>query len=300
MKTYFFNVHKQEKCGPVGIDRTCCYGSPFLGRLNIGPIFGLLADVLSSGHGRGHALDLVPRGRTVRGMRDLLKHRNVGNVSPVTQRIVSSSTPGQQGVIVVLVRSVSTRLVRTFKGARELAPFLSDLCRRSLDFGRFCSSNVRAGRNVCSSLCSFPTVVGHGTVGKSIVPICSKLPAVLGRGNCRGSFFVARRSRCSGVGTFFHAGNFSSVCTRRGCPRRGIIGNFNIRSSFLFRCTLPILSERTRDNVPFFDMLLAVDGRPPCVVPKRFRPRDSGPRGRVMRCTSQYVHSFVARTTRHP
>lgn len=196
------------------------------------------------------------------------------------------NAPGHEGMILIFVRSVSTGLVKAFKSSGGLAPCLSDLCRRSLDFDRFCSSNVRAGRNVCSALCSFPTVVGQGTVGNSIVPICSKLPAMLRRGKCYGLFFVARRSRCSGVGTFLHAGNFSRVCTRRGCPSRGMIGDFNIRSSFVCRCTLPVLGRETKAKGPFFDMLLSVDGRPPCIVPPCFRPRDSILRRRVMRCTS--------------
>lgn len=286
VKLYLFKVQKHVKCGPVEMDRTCCYASPFLGRLKIGPIFGLLADALSSGHGRGHCLRLVPRRRTVAGVRDVLREGKVRNVSPVTHRIGYTTIPARGGIILVFVRSVSTGLVRRFKSAGGLAPFLSDLCLRSLDFSRFCSTNVRAGRKVCTALCSFPTVVGQGTVGKTIMPICSKLPAMLGSGNCQGLFFVARRSRCSGVGTFLHAGKFSRVCTRRGCPGSGIIGDFNMRSSFLCRCTLPVLGGETRRERPFFAMLLSVDGRPSCIVPGCFGPRDAGLRSRVIRCTS--------------
>lgn len=295
-----FGMRGRTGYNPIKVSAAYYCDNAVLNQLGINPAFCLMTSTLDDARPENRRLHLMNDQEAVRNVQAYLGRQGIAGVSPIARRIVPDGQPTRQNVVVVLMESMSAKLMGAFGNPDHLTPHLDSLYRHSLHFSNFYSAGNHTNCGIFSTLYGFPSILKRNAMKGTVVPRYEGLPTVLRQQGYRTLFFMTHESQYDNMNAFLRTNGFEEIYSQESYPRDKIANHFGVADDYLFSYALPVLRKRAQSGQPFFATLLTISNHPPYVIQPYFHPRHKEPEKAIVEYADWAVGEFMKAAAREP
>ncbi len=271
-----FGIRGRMGYNPIKVSAAYYCDDYFLNRLGVNAAFNLLNTYIDNNRRENRELNLMDGATAVRDIRrDMQQCSDDAFVtdSLSLQRHCKRDTSAVFGVdekpnvVIVLMESMSGKLMQTFGCEQKLTPFLDSLWNESLSFENFYSVGNHTNQGIYSTLYGFPTVLSRNAMKGTDIPTYYGMPNVFSEQGYQTAFYMTHESQYDNMNAFLRTNGFKHIRSQEDYPSDSIVNSFGVSDGFLVNYAL---KEFETIQQPFFSVLLTISNHPPYVVPDWF------------------------------
>lgn len=285
---------------PIKVSAAYFCTNPTLNNLGVNPMFCLLTSTLDEMRPENRTLHLMPEADALKKVQQLYKRQGLPGISPIAHEVRPQGKATGQNVVVVLMESLSAKLMTRFGNKQQLTPYLDSLYRQSLSFSNCYSAGNHTNHGLYATLYSFPSIMYRNAMKGSNIPHYSGLPTVLRDNGYSTLFFMTHESQYDNMNAFLRTNGYDEIYAQENYPRNRIANHFGVPDDFLFEYALPVLRRTAARNKPFMATLLTISNHPPYVVPKAFADPHLKPEEQIVRYADHCIRQFMEAASKEP
>ncbi len=285
---------------PIKVSAAYFCESPVLNNLGVNPVFNLLYSSLDALRPENQRLHLMPDDEALRATQQYLGRTGLPGISPIARKVQAEGECTRENVVVVLMESMSAKLLGCYGNTRGLTPCLDSLSQQALVFDNFYSAGIHTNHGIYATLYGFPAIMFRNAMKGSIIPRYSGLPTVLQREGYETLFFMTHESQYDNMNAFLRTNGFGQIHAQENYPKEKVVNHFGVADDFLFSYALPQLSAAAAKGNPFFATLLTISNHPPYIIPEAFRNPALSEEEQIVRYADHCIGAFMAAAAREP
>lgn len=296
----FLGIRGRLGYNPIKVSAAYFCTSPVLNNLGVNPMFALLNSTLDELRPENHTLHLMPMDEAVKNVQRFYNREGIKGISPLARRVEPTLPPTHQNVVVVLMESMSAKLMTRFGNANHLTPNLDSLYAHSLSFSNCYSAGNHTNHGLYATLYSFPSIMFRNAMKGTTIPTYTGLPSVLKQAGYSTMFFMTHESQYDNMNAFFRTNGYDEIYSQENYPRSKVVNHFGVPDDYLFSYALPVLRKKAMSGRPFFATLLTISNHPPYVVPARFQQKNLTAEQQIVRYADACIGDFMHRVSKEP
>lgn len=285
---------------PIKVSAAYFCTNPVLNNLGVNPMFCLLTSTLDDLRPENRTLHLMDNAQAVTRVQQFYGRKGINGISPIATRVSPKGEPLRRNVVIVLMESMSAKLMARFGNTKNLTPQLDSLYAHSLAFANCYSAGNHTNHGLYATLYSFPSIMFRNAMKGSNIPVYSGLPTVLKQNGYSTMFFMTHESQYDNMNAFLRTNGYDEVYAQENYPRSAVVNHFGVPDDFLFTYALPVLRRHAVSDRPFMATLLTISNHPPYVVPERFRTPDLEPEDQIVRYADDCIGRFMQAAAKEP
>lgn len=282
---------------PIKVSQAYYCSDPLLNQLGIAPAFNLLTSVMDDMRKENAELQLMPYAEAIaEARRELGIEGKVDSTDVLYRRVEPDSTVTAQhpNVVIILMESMSARLMQHFGQTQRLTPVLDSLYNHSLAFSRCYSAGVHTNHGLTATLYSFPALMKRNLMKGTVTPHREGIPTVLKEYGYRNLFFMTHEAQYDNMNAFFRTNGYDEVYAQEDYPKSEVVNSFGVSDRFLFHFALGKLQETASAHQPFMATLLTISNHPPYIIPDDFHPRSSEKETQIVEYADYCLGQFLS------
>lgn len=295
-----FGIRGRTGYNPIKVSAAYFCKDPILNQLGINPIFNLLTSTLDDRRPENKVLQLLDNEEAVKKTQELLRRPGIMGISPIARRVSHGDSVKRKNVVLVLMESMSAKLMTRFGNSQKLTPHLDSLYRHGLSFCNFYSAGTHTNHAIYASLYSFPSIMKRNAMKGSVIPSYSGLPTILRENGYHTMFFMTHESQYDNMNAFFRSNGFEDVYAQEDYPAEKVANHFGVQDDYLFEYAVPVLRASAAEGRPFFATLLTITNHPPYVIPEYFHPHSSDVEWQVVEYADWSIGRFMQAVSKEP
>ena len=296
-----FGIRGRMGYNPIKISQAYYSDDPFLNQLGINPAFNLLTSALDDMRKENSDLHLMPYKEAVGLTRQQLGIDGKADSAHVLRRqIVANGTARKFNVVVILMESMSAKLMNTFGGQPGLTPNLDSLYNHSLAFTQCYSAGIHTNHGMTASLYSFPALMFRNLMKGTVTPHRTGIPTVLKQYGYHNMFFMTHEAQYDNMKAFFTTNGYDDIYSQEDYPGSEVVNSFGVSDHFLFSYALNKINRQAATGKPFLATLLTISNHPPYVIPDFFKPKTKEPETQIVEYADWAVGDFLKKARRMP
>ena len=299
-----FGIRGRTGYNPIKVSAAYFCQDAFLNQLGVSPTFNLLTSVMDDMRPENKYLHLMDEQEAITKAQALLNRQGEVAVSPLAvYRHASKADSVQQGrpnVVLIMMESMSSKLMKHFGQSETLTPFLDSLYTRSISFRNFYSAGIHTNHGMYATLYSFPSILKRNAMKGSVIPTYSGLPTILKEQGYRTMFFMTHESQYDNMNAFLRTNGFDEIYAQENYPSEKVVNSFGVQDDFMYQYALPILNERAGTGNPFFSVLLSISNHPPYVIPPYFHPHSDVLEEQIVEYADWSIRQFMQAAEKQP
>ncbi len=271
-----FGIRGRMGYNPIKVSAAYYCDDYFLNRLGVNAAFNLLNTYIDNNRRENRGLNLMDGETAVRKIRHDMQ-RGTSDVFSVDslslQRHIKRDSSAifaegeKPNVVIILMESMSAKLMQHFGCDVRMTPFLDSLWNESFSFENFYSVGNHTNQGIYSTLYGFPTVLSRNAMKGTDIPTYYGMPNVFAEKGYSTSFYMTHESQYDNMNAFLRTNGFKHIRSQEDYPGDSIVNSFGVSDGFLFDYAL---NELKTMQQPFFSVLLTISNHPPYVVPDWF------------------------------
>ena len=210
-----FGIRGRTGYNPIKVSAAYFCQDAFLNQLGVSPTFNLLTSVMDDMRPENKYLHLMDEQEAITKAQALLNRQGDANVSPLAvYRHAAKADSVQQrrpNVVLIMMESMSSKLMKHFGQSETLTPFLDSLYTRSISFRNFYSAGIHTNHGLYATLYSFPAMMKRNLMKGSVIPRYSGLPTVLKENGYYNFFFMTHEGQYDNMNAFFRTNGYDEV-----------------------------------------------------------------------------------------
>ena len=296
-----FGIRGRTGYNPIKVSQAYYCQDAFLNQLGVSPTFNLLTSYMDDMRKENRPIELLDDSEALKNMQQYLNREGIEGVSPLARKVeASDSSMGKRNVVIVLMESMSARLMQSYGQEKTLTPFLDSLYNQSRSYRNFYSSGIHTNHGITATLYSFPTVLNRNAMKGSKIPRYVGLPDVLAQNGYRNMFFMSHESQYDNMNAFFRTNGFHEIYAQEDYPAEEVVNSFGVPDAFLFKYALNKINEKAKDKQPFFSVILTISNHPPYIIPDGFKSRTSEPEDQIVEYADRAIADFMRQAKKEP
>ncbi len=289
----FLGIRGRLGYNPIKVSAAYFCSSPVLNNLGVNPTFSLLNSTLDELRPENRTLHLLPNEEAVRNVQQFYQRKGIAGISPIAREVRSEEKPTGQNVVVVLMESMSAKLMARFGNEEQLTPNLDSLFNHSLSFSNCYSAGNHTNHGLYATLYSFPSIMFRNAMKGTSIPIYTGLPNILKQEGYSTMFFMTHESQYDNMNAFFRTNGYDEIYAQENYPKEKVVNHFGVPDDYLFTYALPVLRQHAASGKPFFATLLTISNHPPYVVPKAFKNNSLPVEKQIVRYADHCIGEFM-------
>lgn len=285
---------------PIKVSAAYFCTDPTLNNLGVNPTFCLLTSTLDEMRPENRTLHLMAEDEALKRVQQLYGRRGLPGISPIAREVYSEGEPTGQNVVIVLMESLSAKLMTRFGNEQHLTPYLDSLYAHSLSFANCYSAGNHTNHGLYATLYSFPSIMYRNAMKGSNIPHYSGLPTVLKANGYSTIFFMTHESQYDNMNAFLRTNGYDEIYAQENYPRNRIVNHFGVPDDYLFKYALPVLRRAAARKQPFLATLLTISNHPPYVVPNAFADPKLEPEQQIVRYADNCIREFMTKASKEP
>ena len=296
-----FGIRGRTGYNPIKVSQAYYCQDAFLNQLGVSPTFNLLTSYMDDMRKENRPIELLDDAEALKNMQQYLSREGIEGVSPLARKVeAADSSMGKRNVVMVLMESMSARLMQSYGQEKTLTPFLDSLYSQSRSYRNFYSSGIHTNHGITATLYSFPTVLNRNAMKGSKIPRYVGLPDVLAKNGYRNMFFMSHESQYDNMNAFFRTNGFHEIYAQEDYPAEEVVNSFGVPDAFLFKYALNKISEKAKDKQPFFSVILTISNHPPYIIPDGFKSQTSEPEDQIVEYADCAIANFMRQAKKEP
>lgn len=293
-----FGIRGRTGYNPIKVSAAYFCNDPFLNQLGVSPTFNLLTSTLDANRKENKRLSLMDDSEAVAKLKEYFGVNSKGN-SILRHIKADSSVLSKPNIVIVMMESMSARLMSEFGNPNNLTPFLDSLAHNSLFFNNFYSAGNHTNHGITATLYSLPAIMDRNAMKGSVIPKIHGLPTVLKSIGYSTYFYMTHESQYDNMNAFFRTNGFDNIRSQEDYPSDKIVNHFGVSDDYLFEYSADELLSLS-DSVPFFATILTISNHPPYVFPDGFKSRNEARDLAIVEYADQCLQKFFERYSRSP
>lgn len=286
---------------PIKISEAYYCDDPFLNQLGISPSFNLLTSALDDMRKENQELHLMPYPQAISFARQSLNITgHVDSLDVLRRQVTAEGAPKKYNVVIILMESMSGKLMQTFGQQEHLTPTLDSLYHHSLAFMNYYSAGTHTNIGITATLYSFPALMSRNLMKGTVTPHREGIPTVLHAAGYRNSFFMTHEAQYDNMNAFLRTNGYDDIYSQEDYPRSQRVNAFGVSDHFLFDYALGKINAQARKKGPWMATLLTISNHPPYVVPSFFHPKTKKPETQIVEYADWAIGDFLRKARREP
>lgn len=285
---------------PIKVSAAYFCTNPTLNNLGVNPMFCLLTSTLDELRPENRTLHLMAEDEALKRVQQLYGRQGLAGISPIARKVRPEGEPTRQNVVIVLMESLSAKLMMRFGNEQRLTPYLDSLYAHSLSFANCYSAGNHTNHGLYATLYSFPSIMYRNAMKGSDIPHYSGLPTVLKENGYSTLFFMTHESQYDNMNAFLRTNGYDEIYAQENYPRNRIANHFGVPDDYLFEYALPVLRRTAARKQPFLATLLTISNHPPYVVPDAFADPKLEPEQQIVRYADHCIREFMTKASKEP
>ena len=296
-----FGIRGRTGYNPIKVSQAYYCQDAFLNQLGVSPTFNLLTSYMDDMRKENRPIELLDDSEALKNMQQYLNREGIEGVSPLARKVeAADSSMGKRNVVMVLMESMSARLMQSYGQEKTLTPFLDSLYNQSRSYRNFYSSGIHTNHGITATLYSFPTVLNRNAMKGSKIPRYVGLPDVLAKNGYRNMFFMSHESQYDNMNAFFRTNGFHEIYAQEDYPAEEVVNSFGVPDAFLFKYALNKINEKAKDKQPFFSVILTISNHPPYIIPDGFKSQTLEPEDQIVEYADRAIADFMQQAKKEP
>ena len=296
-----FGIRGRTGYNPIKVSQAYYCQDAFLNQLGVSPTFNLLTSYMDDMRKENRPIELLDDAEALKNMQQYLNREGIEGVSPLARKVeAADSSMGKRNVVMVLMESMSARLMQSYGQEKTLTPFLDSLYSQSRSYRNFYSSGIHTNHGITATLYSFPTVLNRNAMKGSKIPRYVGLPDVLAKNGYRNMFFMSHESQYDNMNAFFRTNGFHEIYAQEDYPAEEVVNSFGVPDAFLFKYALNKINEKAKDKQPFFSVILTISNHPPYIIPDGFKSQTLEPEDQIVEYADRAIADFMQQAKKEP
>ncbi len=295
----FLGIRGRLGYNPIKVSAAYFCTSPVLNNLGVNPMFSLLNSTLDEMRPENRTLHLMPNAEAISKVQQLYGRKGIDGISPIAREVRPvGGAPTGQNVVIVLMESMSAKLMEHFGNNEHLTPHLDSLFNHSLSFSNCYSAGNHTNHGLYATLYSFPSIMFRNAMKGSDIPVYTGLPNTLKKAGYSTLFFMTHESQYDNMNAFFRTNGYDEIYSQENYPKDKIVNHFGVADDYLFTYALPVLRKHAATGKPFFATLLTISNHPPYVVPKAFQDKRLTAEKQIVRYADHCIGDFMEKVSK--
>lgn len=299
-----FGIRGRTGYNPIKVSQAYYCNDPFLNQLGINPMFNLLTSALDDMRKENRQLRLTDDRLAVAQARHSLHITGpCDSIHPLRRQVNGAYTPPRRhNVVVIMMESMSARLMDSFGNGQHLTPTLDSLynCGATMAFDRCYSAGIHTNHGMTATLYSFPALMFRNLMKGTVTPRREGLPTVLHAMGYHNMFFMPHEAQYDNMKAFFTTNGYDEIFSQENYPADEVVNAFGVPDHFLLDYGLRTISDRAKSGVPFLATILTVSNHPPYRVPAFFKPKSDAPETQIVEYADWALGRFLAQARQQP
>lgn len=299
-----FGIRGRTGYNPIKVSQAYYCNDPFLNQLGINPMFNLLTSALDDMRKENRQLHLADDRLAVAQARHSLHITGpCDSIHPLRRQVNGAyTTPRRHNVVVIMMESMSARLMDSFGNGQHLTPTLDSLynCGATMAFDRCYSAGIHTNHGMTATLYSFPALMFRNLMKGTVTPKREGLPTVLHAMGYHNMFFMPHEAQYDNMKAFFTTNGYDEIFSQENYPADEVVNAFGVPDHFLLDYGLRTISDRAKSGVPFLATILTVSNHPPYRVPAFFKPKSDAPETQIVEYADWALGRFLAQARQQP
>lgn len=271
----------------------------FYNRVGVAPVFNIIESMKYSNNSSKEEIDAMNIDDAIVFVQQTLSINkesvDYNNNFPLkrTDQYAPSEAVCQNVVIILLESLCAVDLDEQFNG-EALMPYLSSLRSHSIYFPQFYSTAVHTNCGITGTLFGYAPNFAHSTMS---IPATryTGLPSALKQNGYATMFFITGNPQYDRMNSFLYDNNIDRIYSLYDYPADKAVNNFGVADDYLFQFGLATLSEKSKEDTPFFATFLTVSNHPPYVIPENLQNVGDEERESMLAFTDRNVKEFLTK-----
>lgn len=296
-----FGIRGRMGYNPIRVSAAYYCNNTFLNQLGINPAFNLLRSTLESTKKENKSLMLMDEKTAIENTREYLSIReSFPEISPIARTIKADTPSVRKNVVLVLMESMSGKLMKRYGDERGLTPFLDSLAEQATCFDRFYSAGTHTNHGLYATLYGYPAMMKKNLMKGAVIPFYTGLPRTLQENDYRTLFFMTHESQYDNMNGFLRSNGYDEIYAQENYPAEKVVNSFGVQDDYLYEYAIPVLNERSKSSQPFFATLLSISNHPPYIIPPYFTPRSKETEEQIVEYADWALRKFMDEASKQP
>lgn len=296
----FLGIRGRLGYNPIKVSAAYFCTSPVLNNLGVNPAFNLLRSTLDEMRPENRTLHLMPEAEAISNVQHFYGRQGIAGISPIAREVSPDSAPLHHNVVVIMMESMSAKLMGHFGNKDRLTPHLDSLFAHSLSFENFYSAGNHTNHGLYATLYSFPSIMFRNAMRDASTTPYSGLATTLKQAGYSTMFFMTHESQYDNMNAFFRTNGYEEIYSQENYPADKVANHFGVPDDYLFSYALHVLRRHAASGRPFFATLLTISNHPPYVIPERFRDAHLPPESQIVRYADDCIGQFMKAVRKEP
>lgn len=289
-----FGIRGRTGYNPIKVSQAYYCQDPLLNQLGISPTFNLLTSYMDDRRKENKPIALLDDNEALKNMQQFLNREGIDSISPLARTVTYPyNSSAKKNVVLILMESMSARLMQSFGQEQPLTPFLDSLYLQSRSYSNFYSSGIHTNHGITATLYSFPTVLNRNAMKGTKIPRYVGLPDVLAQNGYHNMFFMTHESQYDNMNAFLRTNGFHDIYAQENYPTGEVVNSFGVPDAYLFDFAFNAINERASLGTPFFSVILTISNHPPYIIPEGFPTRSSKPEFQIVEYADHCIATFM-------
>lgn len=283
---------------PVRIGTAYFCNDPFLNQLGLNPTYVLIRTTANMSKESRQKIQFIDEETALRRVREEfgITTDSLQYISPIARFVPQADTIQKKNVVVIMMESMASHFVAD----TALTPFLNTLISKSLYFPNGYSAGIHTMNGVYGTLFSYPALMNQHPFKTGDIVTYESWPTVMKQNGYTTFYFTTHDEQFDNIGGYMSANNMEFVYSEKDYPSNEVRSNLGVVDDYMFRFSLPKLTEAAQEKKPFFAAFLTASNHAPHIVPEYFTPKQADLRYQVIEYSDYALQLFFEQAQQQP
>ena len=276
----------------VGTAFYCDYA--FANQLGLNPVYTFFHSYINSLQPESQSIHLMDSQKAIENVQNYLHiPKDTQQPSPVARTIVADQPALNANVVLIIMESLSTALMKRYGNPDNLTPFLDRIAERGYCFDNIYTSGIHTFNGVYSLLFSYPAIRKQHPLKTVSMKKNSGMASTLRKNGYSTVYFTTHDDQFDNIGGFLRANDFEKIVSLDDYPgdkRRSTLG---VPDDFMFEFSMPILDQLAKREKPFLAVLMTGSNHRPFIIPEYFKPRNKEEEKQIVEYSDWALRKFI-------
>ena len=281
-----------EKKSPIRIGTAYFCSNPFLNQLGLNPTFTLMRSYLDSRQEKNKPINLMDNTQAIKLVQNYMNITNPVSKTSISRDIMPDSIAStKMNVVVIIMESMSAAKMGHFGAEDKLTPFLDSLYGVSYGFENVYTAGEHTFNGVFSTLFSYPALYRQHPL--KTMNHYEGMASTLKKLGYSTTYFTTHDSQFDNVEGFLRANDFDRIISQADYPLEEIKTTLGVPDDYLFRYSIPVLTDLSKKNKPFFAAFMTASDHGPYYVPDYYKPHSKEIRKQTVEYADWSLRKFI-------
>ncbi|MDR0823983.1 MAG: sulfatase-like hydrolase/transferase [Prevotella sp.] len=296
-----FGIRGRFGYNPIKTSQAYFCTNSFLNQLGINPSFYFMRDMIESSKSYHNVDNFMSDKDAISFVQKTL---NIDTTlafspkSPISRNIIASGDAKNMNVIIILMESMSSDLLKIEENGNEITPFLNQLIKKSYYFDHFYSAGTHTNHGILATLYGLPALFDRNMMKDVNIPLCQGLPNILQEQGYRTMFFMTHEAQYDNMKAFLTENGIEEIYSEEDYPNDKIKNGFGVADDFLFEYALGKINEKAQDTKPFLSTILTISNHPPYIVPPKFKKTSKDTQYQIVAFADNAIQEFFSKASK--